>query len=198
MSPISSFKGRCNKHELYRSKNFMKKVCESLRKHAMKIINFKEKEMKLLTNKQQELYENAKSCYICKQKFEDKYIKDKKYCKIRDHFHHRGGYIGAAHGICNLKFSILKEIPIAFHNGSNHDYNFTIKKLAEEPEEKSNHFVENTEKYIIFLIPIENEVTRIDKYREGITKTISYRSQFIDYARFKASPLSNLTDNLSE
>ena len=30
----------------------MKKVCESLRKHAMKIINFKEKEMKLLTDKQ--------------------------------------------------------------------------------------------------------------------------------------------------
>ena len=34
--------------------------------------------MKLLTNKQQELYENAKMCYICKETFEDKYINDRK------------------------------------------------------------------------------------------------------------------------
>ena len=38
-----------------------------------------------LTNRYQELNENARICYICNEKFEDKYIKDKKYCKIRDH-----------------------------------------------------------------------------------------------------------------
>ena len=38
--------------------------CESLREHAMKIINFKK--MKLLTKEQQESYENAKHCCICK------------------------------------------------------------------------------------------------------------------------------------
>ena len=32
--------------------------------HEMKTINFTKKEIKLLTNKQQESYENAKSCYI--------------------------------------------------------------------------------------------------------------------------------------
>ena len=40
--------------------------------------------MELLTKKQQESYENAKICYICKEKFENKYVKDKKYCKVRD------------------------------------------------------------------------------------------------------------------
>ena len=55
----------------------MNKFCESLREYGIKIINFQK--MKLLTNKQQELYENAKICYICKEKFEDKYIKDTKY-----------------------------------------------------------------------------------------------------------------------
>ena len=40
--------------------------------------------MKLLTKEQQESYENRKSCYICKEKFENKYSKDKKYCKVRD------------------------------------------------------------------------------------------------------------------
>ena len=28
---------------------------------------------------QQESYENAQICYICKEKFENKYLKDKKY-----------------------------------------------------------------------------------------------------------------------
>ena len=46
----------------------MKIICESLREEPMKIINLKKKTMKLLTNKQQEVYENAKNCYICKEK----------------------------------------------------------------------------------------------------------------------------------
>ena len=49
MSTISSFKIIENKHDMYRGKDCMKKFCEFLRKHAMKIINFKKKKMKLLT-----------------------------------------------------------------------------------------------------------------------------------------------------
>ena len=48
----------------------------------MKIINFKKKKMKLLTKEQQESYENGKICYICKEKFENKYLKDKKIVKL--------------------------------------------------------------------------------------------------------------------
>ena len=70
----------------------MKKFCEFLREHAMKIIF---KKMKLLTKEQQESYENAKISYICKEKFENKYLKDKKYCKVRDHFHYTGEHRGA-------------------------------------------------------------------------------------------------------
>ena len=43
--------------------------------------------MKLLTKKHKELYENAKICCICKEKFENKYLKDKKYYKSRYHYH---------------------------------------------------------------------------------------------------------------
>ena len=44
----------------------MKNFCESLRDHAMEIINFKKKKMKLLTKEQQESHENSKTYYICK------------------------------------------------------------------------------------------------------------------------------------
>ena len=74
-----------------------------------------------MTKEQQESYENAKICYICKEKFESKYIKDKKYCKHC-----------APHSTCNSKYSIPKKIPMAFHNRSNYDYRFIIKELAEE------------------------------------------------------------------
>ena len=48
----------------------MEKFCEFLRDYAMKIINFNKKRMKLLMKKQQESYENAKFCDICREKFE--------------------------------------------------------------------------------------------------------------------------------
>ena len=41
--------------------------------------------MKLLIKEQHESSENAKIGYICKEKFENKYLKDKRYRKVRDH-----------------------------------------------------------------------------------------------------------------
>ena len=35
--------------------------------------------MELFTNEQQKSCQNAKNCYICKEKFEDIHAKDKKY-----------------------------------------------------------------------------------------------------------------------
>ena len=45
---------------------------------------------------------------------------------------------------------------------------------------------------------MEKEDTRIDKNGEEVTKSISYILQFIDSARFMASTLSTLVNNLSE
>ena len=43
ISTISSFKSTENKHNVQRGKDCMKTFCESLREHAMGIINFKKK-----------------------------------------------------------------------------------------------------------------------------------------------------------
>ena len=72
ISIVSSFKIIENKNDLYRSKDSIKKFCKSLRGHAMEIINFKKKKMKVLRKEQQESYEKAKICHICKEKFKDK------------------------------------------------------------------------------------------------------------------------------
>ena len=73
----------------------MKTFCEYSRQHTMKIINFKKIKIKLLTKEQLKPYENAKLCYICKEKFDNNYSKDKKYYKVRNHCRYTGEYRGA-------------------------------------------------------------------------------------------------------
>ena len=90
------------------------------------------------------------------------------------------------------------EIPSVFHNGSNHDYHFIIKELAKEFEGKCECLEEITEKYKIFSVPTEKEVTNMDKDGNESVVTISYKINFIDSARFMATSLSNLLDNLAE
>ena len=63
--------------------------------------------MKLLTKEQQKAYENT-ICYICREKFENKYLEYKKYHRVRDQCHYAGEYRGAGHSICNLKYSVPK------------------------------------------------------------------------------------------
>ena len=65
--------------------------------------------MKLLKKDQKRSHVNAKICYICKEKFENKYLKDKKYHKVRDHCHYTGEYRGAAHSMYNLNYSVTKK-----------------------------------------------------------------------------------------
>ena len=73
-----------------------------------------------------------------------------------------------------------------------------IKELAEEFKKQFTCLGENTDKYITFAVPIEKVVIRIDKNGEEIAKNISYILQFIESARFMASSLSNVVNNLSD
>ena len=47
-----------NSHDVYRSKDCIKKISESLGKHIIKIINFKKKKMIPLTNEEHRAYLN--------------------------------------------------------------------------------------------------------------------------------------------
>ena len=75
----------------------MKKFCESLREHTMKIINFKKKKVMPSINKECKSYLNQASCHTGKKKFENKCTNDKIYCKVRDYCHYPGKCEGAGH-----------------------------------------------------------------------------------------------------
>ena len=125
-------------------------------------------------------------------------MKDKKYHKVRNHCHYTREYRDSVSSIYNLKYSAPKNIPIVFHNGSNCDYHFVIKKLAAEFKKQFTCLRENTEKYITFIVPTEKQVTRIGKNGQEITKNISYILQFISSTRFIVKSLSSPVNNLSE
>ena len=59
-------------------------------------------------------------------------MKDKKYCKVRNHCHYTGEYRGDAYSIHNLKYSVPKMIPTAFHNGSSYDYSSIMNEFPKE------------------------------------------------------------------
>ena len=138
----------------------MKKFCIDLREHVRKIINYEKKKMIPLTKKEEKKHNKQKVCHISRIEFNTDDT-DKKYHKVKDHCHYNGKCRGAAHDICNLRYKILKEIPVVFHNGSTYDYHFIIKVLAEEFEGGSECLSENTEKNILlFQYPSRNKLQK--------------------------------------
>ena len=61
------------------------------------------------------------------KKLVKEFAKDQNHRKVRDHWRFTGKYGGAAHSIWTLRLNMPNEIPIVFHNGSNHDYHFIIR-----------------------------------------------------------------------
>ena len=128
MSKNRAFNNKESKHSLYHGEDCIKKFCESLREHAKNIIGFGKKKMLPLRKEELKSHQDAKACCICG--ILQKLPKNKNYRKVRDHWHYTDKFRGAVHGICKLKFIVPNEIPVVFHDGSNCDYNFIIKELA--------------------------------------------------------------------
>ena len=83
-----------------------------------------------------------------------------------------------------------RETPVVLHNGSNYDFQFINKELAEELKGNFECLGENMEKYITFTVPLRKTNEK--------GKLITYKLKFIDSYRFMQSSLSSLTDHLSE
>ena len=111
-----------SKQTYYHGVDAISNFCKEIRSIAYKKISFFKRQIIELTLEEQKGYDGARYCHICKKVFGDK----KKHRKVRDHNHYTGKYRGAAHSICNLRYSTEKDIPVWFHNGSNYDFNLII------------------------------------------------------------------------
>ena len=114
--------------------------------------------------------------------------------KVRDHDHYTGKFRGAAHSICNLKFSKANFTPVVFHNLANYDAHLFIKNLGNE-DGYISCIPNNEEKYISFTIEIE-----LRKYIDsgGEERSVKHQIRFVDSYKFMASSLDSLVKNLSQ
>ena len=87
-------------------------------------------------------------------------------CKVRDHCHFTDKYRGAAHSKYNLQYKVPKFIPVAFHNGPNHENQFIIKQLAKDFNGYFSCIGENTEKYISFSITMFEKSDNLKKKKK--------------------------------
>ena len=179
--------------ELYRGSDAAKVFCKKIQectREIYKIINKTNKRMEI-TEKEQENFNSATECYICKKELNND--------KVRDHCHLTGKYRGPAHNNCNLN---LKEkinfIPIFFHNLAGFDSHLFIRELAE-----SEGYIECLAKYKEDFISFTKKV-RVD---ENVVKddngdsrynSVYFNLRFLDSFKFMASSLDSLSKNLNE
>ena len=149
----NTFGAKVDKSDFNRGKDCLKKFIKDFKKHVIRIINYEKKEVIPSTKKEQKMHTKAKACHICKEGFNTD-VNNEKYHKVKDHCHYTGKY--RARNICNLRYKIPKEITVITHNGFTYDYHSTLKKLAEEFEGSFEYLGENTEKYITFSVPIND------------------------------------------
>ena len=130
------------------------------------------------------VYDNSTLCHICNEELH----KD----RVRDHCHLSGKFRGAAHEICNLKYTIPKFIPVIFHNLSGYDSHLFIKTLGNIKGDIS--CIPNNEENYIFC----TKQIIVDKFvnKEGKEVNIKRELRFIDSLRFMASSLDKLSTNL--
>ena len=69
-----------------------------------------------------------------------------------------------------MKYNAPKKFPVAFHNRSNYDYHFIIKKLAAEFKKEFTFFGENTKKYITFTVPKKKKLQKFIKMEKTLEK----------------------------
>ena len=210
--PEKSYTKKYQKHEpvsfVYYIKSFNESVYPSTKRTYIKenpedpdaidvFINWLEEDVKIIselgneemkiTKEEEEEFKQASNCWICGKKLN---LDD----RVRDHCHFTGRYRGAAHNICNLKYSKPNDISVFFHNLTGYNSHLFIKKLG-VTEGNIDCIPNNEENYISFSKTI---VAGEYKNKRGDTKNKYFKIVFKDSLKFMASSLEALVNNLPE
>ena len=210
--PNKSYTKKYQKHEPVSFDYYIKSFNESVYKSTNRIyikenpedpdpvdvfINWVEEDVKILaelgnekmiiTAEEEEQFKQASNCWICGKLLN---IED----RVRDHCHFTGRYRGAAHNICNLKYSKPNNISVFFHNLTGYDSHLFIKKLNVTAG-AIDCIPNNEENYISFSKTIKTgEYTN----KKGETKNKYFKIIFKDSLKFMASSVEALVNNLPE
>ena len=87
--------------------------------------------MKRLSGRQQEKYNNAKRCILCRHEFVEGEAKGH---KVRDHDHITGWFILTAHRQCNSERPVSFKIPVFFHNFRGYDAHLIVHEFCKKPD----------------------------------------------------------------
>ena len=151
----------------------------------VKIISGLGNEKMKITPEEQEQFNKASKCWICGKLLN---LND----RVRDHCHFTGRYRGAAHKICNLKYSKPNNISVFFHNLAGYDSHLFIKKLGVTTG-PIDCIPNNEENYISFS---KNIKTGEYKDKKGETKNKYFKIIFKDSMKFLLSSVEALVKNL--
>ena len=210
--PNKSYTHKYNKHEplsiVYYIKSFDENVYKSTVRSYVKsreedpdvidvFINWLEDDVKIIselgnepmkiTPEEEEQFKQASNCWICGKLLN---IDD----RVRDHCHYTGRYRGAAHNLCNLKYSKPNNISVFFHNLSGYDSHLFIKKLNTTMG-AIDCIPNNEENYISFSKTIiSGEYTN----KRGEIKNKYFKIIFKDSMKFLKSSVEALVNNLPE
>ena len=147
-----------------------------------------------LTDEEEESFQAAVDCHICKKPITSPGD------KVRDHCHYTGAYRGSAHNGCNRKYRLTHEVPILFHNFSKYDAHLFIKELCELESVKNVRIIpSNTETYISVIKQVELERSKPSRKKVRTSeplKEVYLRLAFKDSFRFLGASVDTLAKSL--
>ncbi|XP_054276530.1 uncharacterized protein LOC128995537 [Macrosteles quadrilineatus] len=161
-------------------KHFVKSMNDDIQFIDKILFGDKKLQVPKLTQKEQEDFDAATACHICKK---GNFTQEN--CKVRNHCHIGGKYLGVAHRHCNFFYQDQHFVPCFIHNLSGYDSHFIVRELGYDTNEIK--VIPNTEeKYISF--------SKMVKVKHAKNNVIELR--FLDSYRFMQDSLSNLANNL--
>ena len=110
---------------VYRGENavyeFIKTILQK-HKYCGKIRNKHFNNNLIMSEKEEHLFQQSNSCWICKKLFDN----DEE--EVRNHCHVTGKSL-SAHRNCNINFQLTKKVPVIFHNLRGYDSHLIFNEL---------------------------------------------------------------------
>ena len=162
---------------------FVETIIKIYNNISQKLYNYSKANQRVeLTSAQQQEFNQATHCYICKKEFNNELT------KIREHNHFNGKYRGEACQSCNTnEGKASRIIPVFFHNGSGYDFHFIITELLKYENQcnKVDILSKTSEEYIsITYGSFYRKLVFLDSYR-FLQKGLADVAKSLDSKDFK-------------